>query len=84
MKYRLIILAAIAAAGLSCTKEISRNHSAESDVLASKLIDNGSSDAIQGELLVKFDASTAEAISSGTSSFSAEGIDIISLSLPSR
>lgn len=86
MKYRLIILAAIAAAGLSCTKEISRNHSAESDVLASKLIDNGSSDAIQGELLVKFDASTAEAISSGTSSFSAEGIDIISLSpaLPVR
>ena len=62
MKYRLIILAAIAAAGLSCTKEISPNHSAESDVLASKLIDNGSSDAIQGELLVKFDASTAEAI----------------------
>lgn len=86
MKYRLIILAAIAAAGLSCTKEISRNHSAESDVLASKLIDNGSSDAIQGELLVKFDASTAEAISSGASSFSAEGIDIISLSpaLPVR
>ena len=86
MKYRLIILAAIAVAGISCTKEISRSQSAESDALVSKLIDNGSAEAQEGELLVKFDASTAEAISSGTSSFSAEGIEITSLSpaLPVR
>ena len=79
MKYRLIMLAAIAAAGISCTKEISQNRVTNTDILSSKLVGNSSAEAEKGTLLVKFDAATAEAISSGTSSFSAEGIEITSL-----
>ena len=79
MKYRLIMLAAIAAAGISCTKEISQNRVTNTDILSSMLVGNSSAEAEKGTLLVKFDAATAEAISSGTSSFSAEGIEITSL-----
>jgi subtilisin family serine protease len=79
MKNRIILLAVIAAMGISCTKETSGTHAPEADALMSKLVGSTASNVEEGAVLVRLDASAADAINSGTSSFNAEGLEITSV-----
>lgn len=78
MKYRIIMLAAIAAIGTSCLKDTVQELTPEQDALMAKLIGNPLSDAEDGVLLVKFDSETAGRIASGDAS-PFDGMDISSL-----
>lgn len=79
MKYRFLAIAAMSALLISCTQEISQDLQLGSEVLATKLVGDTAADAEEGVMLVKFDSETAQAISSGTGTFSADGIEITSL-----
>lgn len=78
MKYRIIMLAAIAAIGTSCLKDTVQELTPEQDALMAKLVGNPLSDAEDGVLLVKFDSETAGRIASGDAS-PLDGMDISSL-----
>lgn len=78
MKYRIIMLAAIAAIGTSCLKDTVQELTPEQDALMAKLVGNPLSDAEDGVLLVKFDSETAGRIASGDAS-PFDGMDISSL-----
>lgn len=78
MKYRIIMLAAIAAIGTSCLKDTVQELTPEQDALMAKLVGNPLSDAEDGVLLVKFDSETAGRITSGDAS-PLDGMDISSL-----
>ena len=78
MKYRIIMLAAMAAIGTACLKETVQELTPEQDVLMTKLVGDPLSDAEDGALLVKFDSGTAGRIASGDV-FSFKGMNISSL-----
>lgn len=78
MKYRIIMLAAMAAIGTACLKETVQELTPEQDVLMTKLVGDPLSDAEDGALLVKFDSETAGRIASGDV-FSFKGMNISSL-----
>ncbi len=78
MKYRIIMLAAIAAIGTSCLKDTVQELTPEQDALMAKLVGNPLSDAEDGVLLVKFDSETAGRIASGDAS-PFDGMDVSSL-----
>lgn len=78
MKYRIIMLAAMAAIGTACLKETVQELTPEQDVLMTKLVGDPLSDAEDGALLVKFDSETAGRIVSGDV-FSFKGMNISSL-----
>lgn len=78
MKYRIIMLAAIAAIGTSCLKDTVQELTPEQDALMAKLVGGPLSDAEDGVLLVKFDSETAGRIASGDAS-PLDGMDISSL-----
>lgn len=78
MKYRIIMLAAMAAIGTACLKETVQELTPEQDVLMTKLVGDPLSDAEDGTLLVKFDSETAGRIASGDV-FSFKGMNISSL-----
>lgn len=78
MKYRIIMLAAMAAIGTACLKETAQELTPEQDVLMTKLVGDPLSDAEDGALLVKFDSETAGRIASGDV-FSFKGMNISSL-----
>lgn len=78
MKYRIIMLAAMAAIGTACLKETVQELTPEQDVLMTKLVGDPLSDAEDGALLVKFDSETAGRIASGDV-FSFKDMNISSL-----
>lgn len=77
MKYRLILLAALAA--IACTKEMEQTQSPESSILTSKLVGQKDTGAEEGILLVKLDSQTAQSISSGAATLDIKDLDITSL-----
>ena len=78
MKYRIIMLAAIAAIGTSCLKDTVQELTPEQDALMAKLVGGPLSDAEDVVLLVKFESETAGRIASSDAT-PFDGMDISSL-----
>lgn len=79
MKYRIIMLAAIAAIGTACVKDTVQKPVLEHPDLTAKLVGECRTDVEEGVLLVRFDTETAAEIAS-EGSFLVNGLDIISVS----
>lgn len=79
MKYRIIMLAAIAAIGTACVKDTVQKPVLEHPDLTAKLVGECRTDVEEGVLLVRFDTETAAEIAS-EGSFQVNGLDIISVS----
>ena len=66
IKLTIPVLAAFLLLGTSCVKEIQEGNSADiQNTLSTKLIDDLSGDVVPGNILVKLDAATADAIEKG-------------------
>lgn len=78
MKYRLILLAALAA--IACTKETGSIQSPENGTLMTKIVGSTDSESETGVLLVKLDSDTADELNAGSGTLTVEGLEIISLS----
>ena len=77
MKYRLMILAALAA--IACTKEAGQAPSEQDSILTTKLVGETQAEGQEGILLVKVDGQTAESINSGAGTLSFTDIEVTSV-----